>query len=130
MTIQQIKFKDLNEISKQKLIELHRKSTINSIENTKKHKIESFDDVITKIDTYQSDKIKKNLTRIAEYLESTKNVQEISDVEDNLISILNDLQNKIESYNLACKEEAFLEELKKTYMMLSGRFLEIRNKYK
>ncbi|EJW04343.1 hypothetical protein EDEG_01399 [Edhazardia aedis USNM 41457] len=124
-----LRFKDLPDDLKSKLIHLQKLSTQNT-QIKFDTRIDTYDELIVKIGALPVNALKKNMTIISDQLEDFRNG--IFYDENTLLNIENallELEFKIMSYSEAIKYPEFLMDLRDVYATLSGKFINLRNKY-
>ncbi|KAM0676201.1 hypothetical protein GVAV_000164 [Gurleya vavrai] len=130
MTSQNLRFRDLPQNTKQKLIDLHNKSKTKQISQPVAVKIENYNDINAKIDSLQSDAICRNLKRVGKFLDERKDEIDAEILEEKVIVAIENLEKRVKAYNKAIECPFFLDELKLCYMKLTGKYLSLKNNKK
>jgi hypothetical protein len=128
------RFKDLPEEIKRRLINLYAKSHERQIGLMEPVEIVSFDQLLMDVNDLQTYTLQQNLKKCISSAEYLKNCYENGEfnaafISENVKKELATISGKIFSYNKCTNENDFLSCIKDTLMLLSGKFLKIKNDF-
>ncbi|KAF7679674.1 hypothetical protein TCON_2524 [Astathelohania contejeani] len=128
------RFKDLPDFIKAKLISIYNKSQQNPIHKTSQISTPSFEEIYLKVGDLQTQYLEASFNKFIKASEVLKECNEKGFINSNQLlknikKELDEVSEKIFFYKKFMEQDEFLNDLKDTILVLSGRYLNLVNKY-